>query len=211
MSHYLARLVSGRTYRSIRETAKHINEKLPEFLADKARKTEEYARGFLTGGTLFEELGFYYIGPIDGHNLDILLPILRNVRDSDQGPILIHVVTEKGKGYAPAEGARDKLHAVARFNVVTGEQAKSIPNAPSYTKIFGQSLVQEARLDDKIVGISAAMPGGTGIDMFQDAFPDRTYDVGIAEQHAVTFAAGLGQRRVQTILRHLLDLPAACL
>ncbi|MGI9365119.1 MAG: 1-deoxy-D-xylulose-5-phosphate synthase [Rhizobiaceae bacterium] len=191
MSHYLARLVSGRTYRSIRETAKHINEKLPEFLADKARKTEEYARGFLTGGTLFEELGFYYIGPIDGHNLDILLPILRNVRDSDQGPILIHVVTEKGKGYAPAEGARDKLHAVARFNVVTGEQAKSIPNAPSYTKVFGKSLVQEAQNDDKIVGISAAMPGGTGIDIFQEAFPDRTYDVGIAEQHAVTFAAGL--------------------
>ncbi|MEP1206609.1 MAG: 1-deoxy-D-xylulose-5-phosphate synthase [Rhizobiaceae bacterium] len=191
MSHYLARLVSGKTYRTIRETAKHINEKLPEFIADKARKTEEYARGFWTGGTLFEELGFYYVGPIDGHNLDVLLPILRNVRDSDQGPIIVHVVTEKGKGYAPAEGASDKLHAVARFNVVTGEQTKSIPNAPSYTKVFGQSLVEEAERDDKVVGISAAMPGGTGIDIFQKTFPERTYDVGIAEQHAVTFAAGL--------------------
>ena len=191
MSHYLARLVSGKTYRTIRETAKHINERLPEFIAEKARKTEEYARGFWTGGTLFEELGFYYVGPIDGHKLEVLLPILRNVRDSEQGPILVHVVTEKGKGYAPAEGARDKLHAVARFNVVTGEQAKSIPNAPSYTKVFGQSLVQEAQLDDKIVGVTAAMPGGTGIDIFQQAFPERTYDVGIAEQHAVTFAAGL--------------------
>ena len=191
MSHYLARLVSGKTYRTIRETAKHINEKLPEFIADKARKTEEYARGFWTGGTLFEELGFYYVGPIDGHNLDVLLPILRNVRDSEQGPILVHVVTEKGKGYAPAEGASDKLHAVARFNVVTGEQTKSIPNAPSYTKVFGQSLVEEAQRDDKVVGISAAMPGGTGMDIFQRAFPERTYDVGIAEQHAVTFAAGL--------------------
>jgi 1-deoxy-D-xylulose-5-phosphate synthase len=191
MSHYLARLVSGKTYRTIRETAKHINEKLPDFIAEKARKTEEYARGFWTGGTLFEELGFYYVGPIDGHNLDVLLPILRNVRDSEQGPILVHVVTEKGKGYAPAEGARDKLHAVARFNVVTGEQTKSIPNAPSYTKVFGQSLVQEAQSDDKIVGVTAAMPGGTGIDIFQEAFPERTYDVGIAEQHAVTFAGGL--------------------
>jgi 1-deoxy-D-xylulose-5-phosphate synthase len=191
MSHYLARLVSGKTYRSIRETAKHLNEKLPEFLADKARKTEEYARGFWTGGTLFEELGFYYVGPIDGHNLDVLLPILRNLRDNDKGPILVHVVTEKGKGYAPAEGASDKLHAVARFNVVTGEQTKSIPNAPSYTKVFGQSLIEEAQHDDKIVGISAAMPGGTGIDMFQQVYPERTYDVGIAEQHAVTFAAGL--------------------
>jgi len=191
MSHYLARLVSGKTYRSLRETAKQLNEKLPKFLADKARKTEEYARGFWTGGTMFEELGFYYVGPIDGHNLDALMPILRNVRDSKQGPILVHVVTEKGKGYAPAEGAQDRLHAVARFNVVTGEQSKSIPNAPSYTKVFGQSLTEEAARDDKVVGISAAMPGGTGMDIFQAAFPERTYDVGIAEQHAVTFAAGL--------------------
>ena len=140
---------------------------------------------------MFEELGFYYVGPIDGHNLDALMPILRNVRDSKQGPILVHVVTEKGKGYAPAEGAQDRLHAVARFNVVTGEQSKSIPNAPSYTKVFGQSLTEEAARDDKVVGISAAMPGGTGMDIFQAAFPERTYDVGIAEQHAVTFAAGL--------------------
>ena len=191
MSHYLARLVSGKTYLSLRETAKQLNEKLPKFLASKTKKTEEYARGFWTGGTMFEELGFYYVGPIDGHNLQALLPILRNVRDSPKGPILVHVVTEKGKGYAPAEGARDKLHAVAKFNVVTGEQAKAAPNAPSYTKVFGQSLVQEAMEDKKIVGISAAMPGGTGIDLFAEAFPDRTYDVGIAEQHAVTFAAGL--------------------
>jgi len=191
MSHYLARLVSGKTYLSIREVAKQLNEKLPKFLADKARKTEEYARGFWAGGTLFEELGFYYVGPIDGHNLNALLPILRNVRDSGQGPILVHVVTKKGKGYSHAEGAKDKLHAVAKFNVVTGEQAKSAPNAPSYTKIFGQSLVQEAEQDDKIVAISAAMPGGTGLDIFYNAFPERTYDVGIAEQHAVTFAAGM--------------------
>ena len=191
MSHYLARLVSGKTYRSLRETAKQLNEKLPKFWADKARKTEEFARGFWAGGTMFEELGFYYVGPIDGHNLDALLPILRNIRDSEQGPILVHVITEKGKGYAPAEGASDKLHAVARFDVATGKQAKSSPNAPSYTKVFGQTLVQEAQLDPKVVGISAAMPSGTGIDIFEDAFPDRTYDVGIAEQHAVTFAAGL--------------------
>ena len=191
MSHYLARLVSGKTYLTIRDAARQLNEKLPKFLADKARKTEEYARGFWTGGTMFEELGFYYVGPIDGHNLDVLLPILRNVRDCGHGPILLHVVTEKGKGYAPAEGASDKLHAVAKFNVITGEQAKAVPNAPSYTKVFGQSLVQEAQDDDKIVGISAAMPGGTGINIFGEAFPDRTYDVGIAEQHAVTFAAGM--------------------
>ena len=191
MSHYLARLVSGQTYRSIRETAKQLSHKLPKFFQDKARKTEEFARGYWLGGTMFEELGFYYVGPIDGHDLDALLPILRNVRDSEQGPILVHVITEKGKGYAPAEGAADKLHAVAKFDVITGEQSKSVPNAPSYTKVFGQSLVQEAMDDDKIVGISAAMPGGTGIDIFEETFPDRTYDVGIAEQHAVTFAAGL--------------------
>ncbi|MEE9313551.1 MAG: 1-deoxy-D-xylulose-5-phosphate synthase [Rhizobiaceae bacterium] len=191
MSHYLARLVSGKTYLSIREVSKQLSEKLPKFIADKAKKTEEYARGFWAGGTLFEELGFYYVGPIDGHNLKAMLPILRNVRDSVKGPILVHVVTEKGKGYSHAEGAKDKLHAVAKFNVVTGEQAKAVPNAPSYTKVFGQSLVQEAEADDKIVAISAAMPGGTGVDIFSEAFPDRTYDVGIAEQHAVTFAAGM--------------------
>ncbi|MEL6785136.1 MAG: 1-deoxy-D-xylulose-5-phosphate synthase, partial [Pseudomonadota bacterium] len=192
MSHYLARLVSGKTYRSLRETAKQLNEKLPKFIADKARKAEEYTRNvFNEQGTMFEELGFYYVGPIDGHDLSVLLPVLRNVRDAQNGPILVHVRTEKGKGYEHAEKAGDKLHAVATFNVVTGEQAKSVPNAPSYTKVFGQSLVQEAERDDKIVGISAAMPGGTGIDIFEKAFPDRTYDVGIAEQHAVTFAAGM--------------------
>ncbi|MEE9375628.1 MAG: 1-deoxy-D-xylulose-5-phosphate synthase [Rhizobiaceae bacterium] len=191
MSHYLARLVSGKTYLSIREVSKQLSEKLPKFIADKARKTEEYARGFWAGGTLFNELGFYYVGPIDGHNLKAMLPILRNVRDSTKSPILVHVVTEKGKGYSHAEGAKDKLHAVAKFNVVTGEQTKSVPNAPSYTSVFGHALVQEAKEDDKIVAISAAMPGGTGVDIFNESFPERTYDVGIAEQHAVTFAAGM--------------------
>ena len=191
MSHYLARLVSGRTYRTMREAAKQLNRKLPEFLADKARKTEEFARSFWNEGTMFEELGFYYVGPVDGHDLPTLLSILRNVRNTKHGPILVHVKTEKGKGYAPAEGASDKLHAVSRFNVVTGEQKKSTSNLPSFTKVFGQSLVQEAQHDERIVGITAAMPGGTGIDIFENSFPDRTYDVGIAEQHAVTFAAGM--------------------
>lgn len=191
MSHYLARLVSGKTYRSLRETAKQLNKKMPEFIADKARKTEEYTRNFFTGGTMFEELGFYYVGPIDGHNLEAMLPVLRNVRDSEQGPILLHIRTEKGKGYGPAEQSDCKLHAVAKFDVVSGEQKKTVQNIPSYTKVFGQSLVEEAERDEKIVGISAAMPGGTGIDIFEKVFPDRTYDVGIAEQHAVTFAAGM--------------------
>lgn len=191
MSAYLARLVSGRTYRSLRENAKQLAKKLPKFLQDKARKSEEYARAFLTGGSLFEELGFYYVGPIDGHNLDHLLPVLKNVRDMQNGPILIHVVTQKGKGYAPAEAAADKYHGVNKFDVITGAQAKPPANAPSYTKIFGTSLIEEARHDDKIVAITAAMPGGTGIDLFGEAFPSRTFDVGIAEQHAVTFAAGL--------------------
>lgn len=191
MSAYLARLVSGRTYISIREAAKALASHLPKFLQGQARKTEEFTRGFFTGGTLFEELGFYYVGPLDGHNLEHLLPVLKNIRDTDKGPILLHVVTQKGKGYEHAENAADKYHGVAKFNVITGEQAKSQPNAPSYTKVFGSSLVTEGQMDDKIVGITAAMPSGTGIDMFQDAFPERTFDVGIAEQHAVTFAAGL--------------------
>ncbi|MEL7428821.1 MAG: 1-deoxy-D-xylulose-5-phosphate synthase, partial [Pseudomonadota bacterium] len=191
MSHYLARLVSGKTYRSIREGAKQINKRLPRFLQESARKTEEYTRNFFNGGTLFEELGFYYVGPIDGHNLDALVPILANIRDSKQGPILVHVITEKGKGYAPAEQADCKLHAVSKFNVISGKQQKSVQNLPSYTKVFGQSLVQEAEADERIVGITAAMPSGTGIDIFEKTFPDRTYDVGIAEQHAVTFAAGM--------------------
>jgi 1-deoxy-D-xylulose-5-phosphate synthase len=191
MSAYLARLVSGKTYRSVREAAKQIAKKLPKFLQDKARKSEEFTRAFFTGGTMFEELGFYYVGPIDGHNLDHLLPILKNVRDAQEGPVLIHVVTQKGKGYAPAEAAADKYHGVNKFDVITGKQSKPPANAPSYTKIFGTSLIEEARHDDKIVAVTAAMPTGTGLDLFGEVFPKRTFDVGIAEQHAVTFAAGL--------------------
>ena len=191
MRSYLARLVSGGAYRGLRETAKQLAKKLPKFFYEKAQRAEEFARGFWTGGTLFEELGFYYVGPIDGHNLDHLLPILKNVRDSETGPILVHVVTKKGKGYAPAEAAADKYHGVVTFDVVTGAQTKAKANAPSYPKVFGESLVKEAAKDDKIVAITAAMPTGTGIDIFEKAFPDRTFDVGIAEQHAVTFAAGM--------------------
>ncbi|MGI9401129.1 MAG: 1-deoxy-D-xylulose-5-phosphate synthase [Rhizobiaceae bacterium] len=191
MSAYLARLVSGKTYRSLRETAKQLAENLPKFFHDKARKTEEYARGFWTGGTLFEELGFYYVGPIDGHNLDHLIPVLRNVRDAEDGPILVHVVTQKGKGYQPAENSADKYHGVGKFDVISGQQAKPTPNAPSYTSVFGKSLIQEGQKDEKVVAITAAMPSGTGIDLFNEVFPERTFDVGIAEQHAVTFAGGL--------------------
>jgi len=191
MSAYLARLVSGKTYRSVRDAAKQVAKKLPKFLQDKARKSEEFTRAFFTGGTMFEELGFYYVGPIDGHNLDHLLPILKNVRDTQDGPVLIHVVTQKGKGYAPAEAAADKYHGVNKFDVITGKQSKPPANAPSYTKIFGTSLIEEARHDDKIVAVTAAMPTGTGLDLFGEVFPTRTFDVGIAEQHAVTFAAGL--------------------
>jgi 1-deoxy-D-xylulose-5-phosphate synthase len=191
MSSYLARLVSGGTYRTLRETAKQLAKRLPKFLYEKAKRAEEYTRGFWTGGTLFEELGFYYVGPIDGHNLDHLLPILKNVRDSGTGPILVHVVTQKGKGYAPAEAAADKYHGVVTFDVVTGAQAKPKANAPAYTRVFGESLIKEARRDDRIVAITAAMPSGTGIDLFAREFPARSFDVGIAEQHAVTFAAGL--------------------
>ncbi len=191
MSAYLARLVSGRTYRSLREVAKYLAEKLPRFFHEKAKRTEEYARGFWTGGTLFEELGFYYVGPIDGHNLDHLLPVLRNVRDAESGPVLVHVVTQKGKGYAPAEATADKYHAVVKFDPVTGQQAKAPANAPSYTGVFANALIEAARQDEKIVAVTAAMPSGTGLDAFGKEFPGRTFDVGIAEQHAVTFAAGL--------------------
>ncbi|MCB1480898.1 MAG: 1-deoxy-D-xylulose-5-phosphate synthase [Rhodobiaceae bacterium] len=191
MSSYLARLVSGRTYLTLRETAKQLTARLPKTLDRAITRAVEHARTYFTGGTLFEEMGFYYVGPIDGHNLDHLLPILKNVKAAKDGPILVHVVTEKGKGYEPAEKSADKYHGVAKFNVVTGEQAKGRPNAPSYTKVFAQSLIAEARKDDKIVAVTAAMPSGTGLDLFGDAFPDRTFDVGIAEQHAVTFAAGL--------------------
>ena len=191
MSAYLARLVSGRTYRRLRRVGKRVAELLPRYFREKARMTEEFARSFWTGGTLFEELGFYYVGPIDGHNVDHLLPVLKNVRDMRNGPILVHVVTQKGKGYGPAEESRDKYHGVAKFDVVTGEQSKSGANAPSYTKVFAESLIGEAEKDDRIVAVTAAMPAGTGLDLFAKAFPTRVFDVGIAEQHAVTFAAGL--------------------
>ncbi|MCC4244007.1 1-deoxy-D-xylulose-5-phosphate synthase [Stappia indica] len=191
MSAYLARLVSGRTYLTLRDAAKQLAKVLPRHLQQKAARAEEYARGFWTGGTMFEELGFYYVGPVDGHNLDHLLPVLKNVRDTHQGPVLIHVVTRKGKGYAPAENSADKYHGVAKFDVITGEQSKPKANAPSYTRVFAESLVEEARHDERIVAITAAMPDGTGLDLFGEAFPRRTFDVGIAEQHAVTFAAGM--------------------
>jgi 1-deoxy-D-xylulose-5-phosphate synthase len=191
MAGYLARLFSGHTYRSLREIGKQLAMKLPKALEIGALRAEEFARGMVTGGTLFEELGFYYVGPIDGHNMDQLLPILKNVRDSKTGPILVHCRTQKGKGYAPAENSADKYHGVVKFDVATGVQAKAKSNAPAYQKVFGESLIKEAKKDRKIIGITAAMPSGTGIDLFQKAFPDRTFDVGIAEQHAVTFAAGL--------------------
>jgi 1-deoxy-D-xylulose-5-phosphate synthase len=191
MSAYLAKRLSGRKYLTLRQTAKEITHKISERLERTARKAEEFTRGMATGGTLFEELGFYYVGPIDGHNLDHLIPVLQNVRNAKQGPILLHVVTQKGKGYPPAEAAEDKYHGVNKFDVVTGAQKKSAPNAPQYTKVFAQSLIAEARKDDKIVAITAAMPSGTGLDLFAKAFPGRCFDVGIAEQHGVTFAAGL--------------------
>ena len=191
MSNYLTRLLSSPTYRSLRDIGKQIANRLPKFFKEKAYLAEELARGFVTGGTLFEELGFYYIGIIDGHDLDQLLPVLENVRNADNGPFLVHVRTQKGKGYAPAEASQDRYHGVVKFDVATGKQQKGTSDAPSYTKVFGESLVKEARKDDKIVAITAAMPGGTGVDIFGKSFPERTFDVGIAEQHAVTFAAGL--------------------
>ena len=191
MSAYLARLGSGATYLKIRDVGKQLTKHLPKSWDRAITRAVEHARGYVMGGTLFEEMGFYYCGPIDGHNLDHLLPILRNVRDAEIGPILVHVVTQKGKGYAPAETSADKYHGVVKFDVATGAQAKSKPGAPQYTKVFGESLVKEARKDDKIVAITAAMPSGTGLDAFEKEFPTRTFDVGIAEQHAVTFAAGL--------------------
>jgi 1-deoxy-D-xylulose-5-phosphate synthase len=191
MSAYLARLISGRAYRSLREIGKHLLHKLPKFFEDSAAKAEEFARGFWTGGTLFEEMGFFYVGPIDGHNLDHLLPVLQNVRDSETGPILVHVVTQKGKGYPPAEVSADKYHGVVKFDVATGAQTKSKSHAPVYTKVFAESLIKEAEKDEKIVAVTGAMPSGTGLDLFAEQFPTRMFDVGIAEQHAVTFAAGL--------------------
>jgi len=191
MSAYLARLLSSSSYLNLRDFAKNIVRKFPRTISTTAKKAEEYARGMATGGTLFEELGFYYVGPVDGHNMEHLLPVLENVRDAGGGPILIHVVTEKGKGYSYAENAADKYHGVSTFDVGTGAQNKSVAKAPSYTGVFAQALINEAKKDDKIVAINAAMPSGTGLDKFADEFPDRCFDVGIAEQHAVTFAAGL--------------------
>ena len=191
MSHMLAKMVSSGGYQKLRGAGKAMVKDAPRPIKSTARKAEEYTRGMFMGGTWFEELGFYYVGPVDGHDLDALIPVLENVKKMKDGPVLIHVVTQKGKGYAPAENSADKYHGVSKFNVVTGEQSKSIPNAPSYTSVFGSQLVKQAERDDKIVGITAAMPGGTGMNIFGKAFPDRMFDVGIAEQHAVTFAAGL--------------------
>jgi 1-deoxy-D-xylulose-5-phosphate synthase len=191
MSAYLAKQVSGGAYRNFRRFGKSVAEHLPRPFRNAARKAEEYARGMLVGGTFFEELGFYYVGPVDGHDMDNLVPILKNAAAITDRPVIVHVVTQKGKGYAPAESSADKLHAVAKFDVVSGKQSKSVSNAPSYTKVFGTELIKRANLDPSIVAITAAMPSGTGLDLFGQAFPERTYDVGIAEQHAVTFAAGL--------------------
>ena len=192
LSAYLSRLISSRSYRSIRNIVLEIAEKFPQSIARAAHRVEEYSRGMVTGGTLFEELGFFYVGPVDGHKLDHLLPVLRNIRDVDaEGPVLLHVVTQKGKGYEPAEKSPDKGHGVTRFDVVTGEQVKTEVNAPSYTRVFANSLIAEAEKDEKIVAVTAAMLSGTGLDLFGERFPERCFDVGIAEQHAVTFAAGL--------------------
>jgi len=192
MSAYLSRLMSSRSFLNLRDLASRMATRFPRGIQRTARRAEEYARGILTGGTLFEELGFYYVGPIDGHNLDHLLPVLRNVREAEEsGPILLHVITKKGHGYAPAEASPDKYHGVSKFNVITGEQAKAPPGPPQYTRVFADALIAEAAVDDRIVAITAAMPTGTGLDRFAKRFPDRCFDVGIAEQHAVTFAAGM--------------------
>ncbi len=191
LSAYLARIVSSRPFLELRDLAKRISRKLPEPLHVAARKTDEFARGMAMGGTLFEELGFYYVGPIDGHNLDHLIPVLENVRDAAEGPCLIHVVTKKGHGYAPAEAASDKYHGVQKFDVITGVQSKAPPGPPAYQNVFGETLAKLADTDPRICAITAAMPSGTGVDRFAKAHPDRAFDVGIAEQHAVTFAAGL--------------------
>ena len=192
MSAYLSRLLSSHSFLSLRELAARMAKKFPGAIERTARRADEYARGILTGGTLFEESGFYYVGPIDGHRLDHLLPVLRNVREAEEsGPILLHVVTQKGKGYPPAEASADKLHAVSRFNVITGEQAKAPPGPPTYTRVFADALIEAAEADERVVAVTAAMPAGTGLDRFARRFPTRCFDVGIAEQHAVTFAAGM--------------------
>ena len=199
MSAYLAKQVSGDAYRNFRRFGKSVAEHLPRPFRNAARKAEEYARGMIVGGTFFEELGFYYIGPVDGHDMDNLVPILKNAAAITDRPVIVHVVTQKGKGYAHAESSADKLHAVVKFDVVSGKQSKSVSNAPSYTKVFGTELIKRAQLDPSIVAITAAMPSGTGLDLFGQAFPTRTYDVGIAEQHAVTFAAGLAAEGMKPV------------
>ena len=199
MSAYLAKQVSGGAYQNFRKFGKKVAQHMPRPFRNAARKAEEYARGMVVGGTLFEELGFYYVGPVDGHDMDNLVPILRNAAAITDRPVLVHVVTQKGKGYAPAESSADKLHAVVKFDVVSGKQAKSVSNAPSYTKVFGTELIKRAERDPSIVAITAAMPSGTGLDLFGQAFPDRLYDVGIAEQHAVTFAAGLAADGIKPV------------
>lgn len=191
LSAYLSRIVSSSEYLGFRSLASKIAKMLPRPVHSRLEKAEEFTRGMVTGGTLFEELGFYYVGPIDGHNLDHLLPVLENVRDAKEGPVLVHVVTQKGKGYAPAENSADKYHGVAKFDVITGEQKKSAASAPAYQNVFGQTLAQLADTDPRICAVTAAMPSGTGVDKFAAAHPSRAFDVGIAEQHAVTFAAGL--------------------
>ena len=192
LSAYLSRLISSKTYRSARHLAKNVSKRLPRQIETVAQRAEEYARGMVTGGTLFEELGFFYVGPIDGHNMDHLIPVLKNLRDdTEDGPVLLHIVTEKGHGYKPAEESADKYHGVSKFDVITGKQHKPKPNAPSYTNVFAKALIEEAKHDDKVVAITAAMPSGTGVDKFGDVYPERSFDVGIAEQHGVTFAAGL--------------------
>ncbi|MEO1694278.1 MAG: 1-deoxy-D-xylulose-5-phosphate synthase [Pseudomonadota bacterium] len=191
LSHYLARATSSGSYLYLRDIAKQLAKRLPKSWERRAARVEEYTRHLWQGGALFEELGFYYVGPVDGHDMKNLVPILKNVRDAKQAPILVHVVTQKGKGYVPAENSADKYHGVSKFNVITGDQVKPVANAPSYTKVFAQSLIQEARDDDRVVAVTAAMPSGTGLDLFEKEFPERTFDVGIAEQHGVTFCAGL--------------------
>jgi len=192
LSNYLSRLISSKAYRSARHFAKEVSKKLPRQIETVAQRAEEYARGMVTGGTMFEELGFYYVGPIDGHNMEHLVPILKNLRDDpEDAPILLHIVTEKGHGYQPAEDSADKYHGVSKFDVVTGKQHKAKSNAPSYTAVFAKALIEEAKHDGKIIAVTAAMPSGTGVDKFGDVYPERSFDVGIAEQHGVTFAAGL--------------------
>ena len=210
MSAYLSRLISSKSFRSLRHLAIEMAKKFPRRLGEAARRAEEYARGMVTGGTMFEELGFYYVGPVDGHNLDHLLPVLKNIRDAaEPGPVLLHVVTKKGHGYAPAEESDDKYHGVNKFDVVHGKQHKSTPIAPPYTSVFADALIKEAEADDKVVAVTAAMPGGTGLDKFAKAFPERTFDTGIAEQHAVTFCAGLATEGLKPFATIYSTFPAA--